>query len=165
MTSPTFYARQYGYLLLEAMLTVGILAIGILGVSAMQLTAMKSAYSAVQRGEAAFLVASMSDRMRANPLAFANKTTVADIEYNSLPDGSRAKADLAAWEIEIDATFGITAASNSVALGSVNCVTRVNCILQIQWNNPRADAALSPDGKTHASASTYRYKHIVSIIF
>lgn len=147
------------------MLTVGILAIGILGISAMQLTAMKSAYSAVQRGEAAFMVAAMSDRMRANPLAFANKTSIADNEYNSLPDGSRAKADLATWEIEIDTTFGITATNKSMALGSVNCVTRVNCILQIQWNDPRADAALNPDGKTHASASTYRYKHIVSVIF
>lgn len=165
MTSPTFYVRQYGYLLLETMLTVGILAIGILGISAMQLTAMKSAHSAVQRGEAAFLVATMSDRMRANPLAFANKTTVADIEYNSRPDGSRAKADLVTWEVEINAAFGITATGKSMALGSVNCVTRVNCILQIQWNDPRADAALNPDGKTHASASPYRYKHIVSVIF
>lgn len=157
--------RQNGYLLLETLITIGILAVGLLGISAMQLTSMKSSYSAVQRGEAAILVAAMSDRMRANPLAFTNKTTAPEIEYNSLPVGSRARADIDVWKSEIDATFGVLASGSSVAVGSVNCVSRVNCILQIQWNDPRTDATLSPDGKVHASASPYRYQHIVSVIF
>ena len=157
--------RQNGYLLLETLITIGILAVGLLGISAMQLTSMKSSYSAVQRGEAAILVAAMSDRMRANPLAFTNKTTAPEIEYNSLPVGSRARADIDVWKSEIDATFGVLASGSSVAVGSVNCISRVNCILQIQWNDPRTDATLSPDGKVHASASPYRYQHIVSVIF
>lgn len=158
-------ARQEGYLLLETLITIGILAVGLLGISAMQMTSMKSSYSAVQRGEAAILVAAMSDRMRANPLAFVNKATVPEIEYNLLPTDSRAKADVDIWKSEIDATFGVSSSGTSVAIGSVTCVTKVNCILQIQWNDPRTDAALNPDSEEHASANTYRYKHIVSVIF
>lgn len=157
--------QQNGYLLLETLITIGILAVGLLGISAMQLTSMKSSYSAVQRGEAAILIAAMSDRMRANPLAFTNKTTVPEVEYNSLPADSRAKADLDVWKTEIDATFGLLASGSSVAVGNVSCVTKVNCIIQIQWNDPRTDATLNPDGKDHASAGPYRYKHIVSVIF
>lgn len=157
--------RQNGYLILETLITIGILAVGLLGISAMQLTSMKSSYSAVQRGEAAILIAAMSDRMRANPLAFTNKTTVQEIEYNSFPVGSTARKDLDAWKLEIDNTFGVYSGGSSVAVGSIDCVTKVNCILKIEWNDPRTDATLNPDGKTHTSAATYRYKHIVSIIF
>jgi type IV pilus assembly protein PilV len=162
---PIIKLRQDGYLLLETLITIGILAVGLLGISAMQLTSMKSSYSAVQRGEAAILIAAMTDRMRANPLAFYNKTTIQEIEYNSLPNGSTAEKDLDAWKLEIDNTFGVYSGGASVAVGSVNCVTKVNCILQIQWNDPRTDATLNPDGKDHASAGPYRYKHIVSVIF
>jgi len=157
---------QQGYLLIETLITIGILAVGLLGVAAMQATSLKSSYSAMQRGEAAILVAAMSDRMRANPKAFFNKATLVDIEYNALPTGSRAKADLAVWKQDIDAIFGTDAQGNPVALGSVNCVTKVNCILQVSWNDSHADASLNPDevSRTQA-ANSYRYKHVVSVIF
>ena len=158
--------QQEGYLILESLITIGILAVGLLGVSAMQLTSMKSSYSAVQRGEAAILVAAMSDRMRANPLAFANRTT-ANIDYNlpGSPSSSRAVDDFAEWQADIDTTFGETSSGSPVAAGSVTCITSVNCILQIQWNDPRADAALNPSGEEHSPTGPYRYKHIVSVIF
>ncbi len=162
---PNSKIRQDGYLLLETLLTIGILAVGLLGISAMQMTSMKSSYSAVQRGEAAILIAAMSDRMRANPLAFVNKATALDIEYISPPADSRAEDDIDIWKTEIDATFGVSSSGTSVAIGTVNCLSKVNCVLQIQWNDPRTDAALNPDGEEHASANYYRYKHIVSVIF
>lgn len=157
---------QKGYLLIETLITVGILAVGLLGVAAMQATSLKSSYSAMQRGEAAILLAAMSDRMRANPKAFFNKASVSDIEYNALPTGSRAKTDLAIWKQDIDAIFGTDAQGNPVAVGSVNCVTKVNCILQVSWNDSRADTALNPDEASRTpAANTYRYKHVVSVIF
>lgn len=157
--------KQTGYLLLEILLTIGILAVGLLGISAMQMTSMKSSYSAIQRGEAAILVAAMTDRMRANPRAFWNKTTSNDIEYNSLPTGSRAEQDVQEWGDEINATFGVHADGSSVAAGTVDCITKVNCILKIEWNDPRTDAALNPDEATRSSTNPYRYQHVVSVIF
>lgn len=156
--------RQKGYLLLETLVTIGILAVGLLGVAAMQVTSLKSNYSAIQRGEAAILVGALSDRMRANPLAFKNKSSGAQIEYHSPVDGTRAATDLDEWKTDIDATFGKTAGDASIAVGSVSCVSNVNCILQIQWNDPRADIALDPK-QSVITATGYRYKHVVSVIF
>ena len=157
--------RQDGYLLIETLITIGILAVGLLGISAMQLTSLKSSYSAVQRGEAAILVSAMGERMRANPLAFFNKASENDIEYITLPAGSRAKMDFDEWAVNIDSTFGQNASGDSVAQGSVECISRVNCFLKIEWNDPRADTALSPDGENHSLSSGYRYQHVVSVIF
>lgn len=157
-------SRQQGYLLLETLVTIAILAVGLLGVIAMQLTSLKSDYSAIQRGEAAILVGALADRMRANPLAFKNKKTGSQIDYHTPVNGTRAAADLAEWKSDIDATFGKTSAGASVAIGSVNCVSNVNCVIQIQWNDPRTDRALDPK-KSVITPSGYRYKHIVSVIF
>lgn len=156
---------QQGYLLVEVLITVGILAVGLLGISAMQLTSLKSSYSAVQRGEAAYLIAAMSDSMRANPLGVEEGFYHALTAIDPNPDTSAPKTtpqqiavyDLESWQQSINQTFAFDDAADA-PVGSIDCRTTYNCILEINWLDTRADSSLQ-------DSSSKRYKHIASVVF
>lgn len=165
--------NQSGYLLLETMITIGILAVGLLGISAMQLTSLKNSHSAVQRGEAAFLVAAMTDRMRANTYGvYANyyhgltRSTVKQTgEISNAQE--RAQFDYDVWRDEIDQLFN----SSKTPLGSINCLTSTNCVLEISWDDNRANSDLQNeylnlnDNNTLNDRAAPKYKHVVSVVF
>ncbi len=145
-------------MLLEVLVTVGILAVGLLGVAAMQINSLKSGVSALQRGEAAILVASMSDKMR------TNSAGVYAGSYSGLTAGTpaatisnsaeRAQNDFDTWQQGISAVFSSTAA----ATGFIICPTTFNCVLRINWSDTRADSELQ-------DSSGIIYRHIASVVF
>ena len=153
-----------GYLILETLITIGILAVGLLGVSAMQINALKSSIIAVQRGEAAILIANMSDRMRANPQGIINNQYAGLTAANITIDDSsivgsiaeRAQADFNQWVKDIDQVF----TSSSSPLGTINCndTDPGNCTLSISWNETRADTSV-------AGSTAETYTHQTSIAF
>ena len=165
--------RQSGYLLLETMITIGILAVGLLGISAMQLTSLKSGHSAVQRGEAAFLVAAMTDRMRANTYAvyanhYHNLTRSSSMQTGEISNSQeRAQFDYDVWRNEIDRLFN----SSASPLGTINCLTTTNCVLEISWDDNRANSALQNeylnlnDNNAGNDITAPKYKHVVSVVF
>ncbi len=151
---------QQGYLLLEVLVTVGILAVGLLGVAAMQVTSLKSGISAMQRGEAAILLSSMTEKMRANTRGVYNG------DYNNLTIGTpqttaittalqRAQNDMDTWQQEINVVFS----GSNAAKGTVECPTQFNCIVKIEWFDPRIESDLQTD------LSTKQYQHIASVVF
>ncbi len=164
---------QEGYLLIEAMITVGVLAIGLLGVSAMQLSSLKSGVSAVQRGEAAFLVGAMTDRMRANTYGvyagyYDNLTPSSIIQTTDISSASeRAQYDFDMWRKEIDTLFS----TNVSAEGSIDCVSSTNCIVEISWEDDRANSKLQNeylnlnDANASNDIASPKYKHVVSVVF
>ena len=66
-------ARQYGFTLLEVLVTVIIMTIGMLGVAGLQLASMRSNHSAYLRTQATIAAYSLIDRMRADPAEFNGK--------------------------------------------------------------------------------------------
>jgi type IV pilus assembly protein PilV len=68
-------ARQYGFTLLEVLVTVIIMTIGMLGVAGLQLASMRSNHSAYLRTQATIAAYSLIDRMRADPAEF-NKNSL-----------------------------------------------------------------------------------------
>lgn len=58
--------QQTGYILVEVLVTVAILAVGILGIAAVQISSLTLIQSSIERGEAAILVSSLTNQMRAN---------------------------------------------------------------------------------------------------
>ena len=164
---------QSGYLLLETMITIGILAVGLLGISAMQLTSLKSGHSAVQRGEAAFLVAAMTDRMRANTYGvyannYHNLTRSSVMQTGEISNAQeRAQFDYDVWRNEIDRLF----TTSTSPTGTINCLTTTNCVLEIGWEDNRANSALQNeflnlnDNNATNDKTAPKYKHVVSVVF
>jgi type IV pilus assembly protein PilV len=151
---------QSGYMLIETLISIGILALGLLGVSMMQITALDSSVSAVQRSEITILLASMSERMRANPQAvYAGKyngLTRTEPETTKISQAAqRAQIDFNRWLIQIDHTIG----KGASPVGKIHCPTPTNCILQLSWN-----AGLSQAGESQPGPQT-RYKYANSVVF
>lgn len=171
--SPIIFKKQSGYLLLETMITIGILAVGLLGISAMQLTSLKNGHSAVQRGEAAFLVAAMTDRMRANTYAvyanhYHNLTRSTVMQTGEISNAQeRAQFDYDVWRNEIDQLFNSSASPQ----GTINCLTTTNCVLEISWEDNRANSELQNeylelnDNIAANDKTAPKYKHVVSVVF
>ena len=132
----------------------------------MQVMSLKSSYSAVQRGEAAYLIAAMSDSMRANPDGVRRES------YEGLTPGTPATAprttpqqvaqyDFDVWHQAINATFPHDPSEPATApTGTINCPIRWNCIIEITWMDSRAESQLQNELGTSA-----RYNHIVSVVF
>ena len=62
-------ARQHGFTLVEALISVLIMSIGLLGVAALQTRSLGSTNVASKRSQAVLLAGDLADRMRANRLA------------------------------------------------------------------------------------------------
>jgi type IV pilus assembly protein PilV len=70
MDTPTYiHARQRGFTLVEALISVLIMSIGLLGVAALQTRSLGSTNTASKRSQAVLLAGDLADRMRSNRLA------------------------------------------------------------------------------------------------
>lgn len=155
---------QSGYLILETLITIGVLAVGLLGISALQLTSLKSGFSAVQRGDAAYLIASMTDNMRANSKGLEdgfydtdNLTAGTPYSGNKTSPLAIAQYDYDVWQIAIERTFAFDVETDKPE-GRIDCPTTYNCIVEINWVDFRADSSLQ-------NSSGKRYKHLASVVF
>ncbi len=59
---------QYGFSLIEVLVSLVIISIGMLGVASLQLASMKGTQKSFMRHQATFLVQDIAERIRANPL-------------------------------------------------------------------------------------------------
>lgn len=93
-----FSSKQYGYTLLEVLISMVILAIGLLGMAAMMLNSIKSNQGALHRSEATLYAYEVLDLMRANRIAAeageysiaigasSARTTIAEIDLDNWKD-------------------------------------------------------------------------------
>ena len=112
-------ARQHGFTLVEALISVVIMSIGLLGVAALQTRSLGSTNTASKRSQAILLAGDLADRMRANRLAadptasshYANidpaDNACRAVHYNHTPRAAVCTAeqlaadDLADWSAQI----------------------------------------------------------------
>lgn len=70
MNTPiSMQARQRGFTLVEALISVLVMSIGLLGVAALQTRSLGSTNTASKRSQAVLLASDLADRMRANRVA------------------------------------------------------------------------------------------------
>ena len=97
--------NQRGVTLVEAMIALLVISVGLLGIASLQLTAMNQNASAMNHSQAVWYAYNMSDRIRANPTAFASYNGIdTDTGYSgsctggSCSDTDMVDADAAEWE-------------------------------------------------------------------
>lgn len=97
--------RQYGFSLIEVLIAVVVLSIGLLGVAGLQLFSLKSVKAAELADQASLRAYDMSERMRANRVAF-EKDVFATVQGQKISSCMRvagcnttdmAKNDLFEW--------------------------------------------------------------------
>ena len=66
--------NQIGFTLMEVLVALFVLSIGLLGMAGMQLFSMKSSHNAYLQSQASYFAYDLIDKMRANPIGFANGT-------------------------------------------------------------------------------------------
>jgi type IV pilus assembly protein PilV len=128
------YQRQWGFSMVEVLVSLLVLSLGLLGLAALQSTSMKSTHSAYLRTQATQYAHDMLDRMRANreaaragdyDLAMANSAPTCDNLVN---------CDRAEWRADLSS---LPAGSGSIAYDpATQFVTVV-----VQWNDERAGGA------------------------
>jgi Tfp pilus assembly protein PilV len=139
--------------------------VGLLGISALQLTSLKNSFSAVQRGDAAYLIAGMTDNMRANALGVENGLYDTDVlaaagmpqSGNKTTPQAIAQYDYNVWQQSIERTFAFDDPLDKPE-GRIDCPTTYNCIVEINWVDTRSDSSLQ-------DSSGKRYKHLASVVF
>lgn len=75
---------QNGVGLVEVMVALFVISVGMLAVAGLQATGVKAGYSTERRSAAAFYLAELAERMRANPRAAAAGSYDADIDHTAL---------------------------------------------------------------------------------
>lgn len=95
---------QRGVTLVEAMIALLVISVGLLGIASLQITAMNQNASAMNHSQAVWYSYNMSDRIRANPTAFASYNGIdTDNGYSQsctggpCSDAQMAEADAAEW--------------------------------------------------------------------
>jgi type IV pilus assembly protein PilV len=137
--------RPFGFVLIEALITIAVISIGLVSIAGLLLNSLKASVSAGSRTQAAMLAEDIVDRMRANRTA----ALVASSPYNltlaaATPSVTNLSAtveanvpsfDLNAWRTAVNDS--LTGAQSSV---SVDNVTGMVTIL-ITWSDDRLGAA------------------------
>lgn len=149
-----------GFTLLEALIALLVLTIGLLGAAGMLVTSVRNSHNSYLRSQASFVVDSLVERMRANPVG------IWQLNYNAVLNGSTseatcsagcAPAQLAAYDLfvtdqqlvqhlpggqlQIACNVAGGAPMSSVGVPPVNG----SCQITVQWNEQRdVDAAGAP---------------------
>lgn len=141
--------KSHGFSLLEILIAVVVLSIGILGMAGLQFASLQSNQQSYQRSQAATLVASMLDRMRANQAAAAagayalaaNITPTAvtiDCAAASCDTAQLAVYDLSTWYATLTQTLpGSTAI---IACSTTPCRLGATQTISVLWDENRTGA-------------------------
>jgi len=153
LTMP-YIKRQFGFTLIEVLVTMVILAIGLLGLAGLQLSALKNNTTAYERSQATILAYEIIDRMRANGTTVAGYATALGTAPQSLVvncqkntanctpaqlaqfDVNQWKCSLGAWDGHKDcvgpSTIRLTGGDGGVVLNADGTVT-----VTIRWEEDR----------------------------
>jgi type IV pilus assembly protein PilV len=120
MNSVSLRAGQYGFTLIEVLITLLILAIGLLGLAGMNARMLNSQFEAYQRAQAMMLVEDMASRIRGNPQAARNgdydTDTVHGLNNQSCSGAYGVSIDLCEWN---QALRGASVEASGQQLGSI----------------------------------------------
>ena len=144
-----YHKFQFGFSLIESLVSLFIFTVGLLGVAGMQVTNQQSVLEAMQRTEAATLAHSMMERVRLNvsPVALniydqaiVGDGSVAAPDNNCLEVNctiqNMASYDLWVWENELrglNSRSGLVAPTGCISVGDGNFVT-----IQVAWRGQRS---------------------------
>jgi type IV pilus assembly protein PilV len=129
--------RQFGFSLLEVLITVVILSIGLLGMAALQASALKNNQSSFQRSQAVMLIYYMMDAMR------TNRSDAASEQYDmtktcTVPAaGSTLVAnDRHVWLQALKDNIG----DSTTTCGEIDCTSgaTATCTVRVYWDDGRA---------------------------
>ncbi|MBA3581493.1 MAG: type IV pilus modification protein PilV [Gammaproteobacteria bacterium] len=90
--------QEYGFTLIEALITLLVFSVGLLGIAALQLSAMRGAANAYDNTRAVALSYDIIDRMRANPDALLSGE-YDDVDTTAAPTAPDCTAGCAANEL------------------------------------------------------------------
>jgi len=148
---------QYGFSLIEVLISLVVLSIGLLGLGGLQLTSLQSANNAHFRTTASLFATELADRMRLNPSAVANalyegevtrlicnsevdvKSCVGD-NFCSSSEAAASDLNVAACgrTLDTDRSGGIfyqlPNPSLSVDCGTATCTSGIEHTITIGWN-------------------------------
>jgi type IV pilus assembly protein PilV len=82
---PATLARQYGFSLIEVMVTLAVLAIGLLGLAALQSVGIRFNHQSYQRTQAVFQAYDILDRMRTNWTCIAGGCAYSNVALGNIP--------------------------------------------------------------------------------
>lgn len=145
----TFSNRQSGVTLIEVLISLLVLGIGVLGAAALQLNALKYTDSASLNSQASFIAYDMMDRIRANPSANYNITSISGVSSTTSLTDPRA-LDLS------DFASNISSMGGTGANGTINVTNNV-AVITITWNDSRAANALNANQTTGGTASSQTF--------
>lgn len=108
MTELEYFKRnQSGFSMIEVLVTVVILAVGLLGVAGVQALGLRTANVALDHNTVTSLAVEITERMRANPIAFQNDDYLGNYDTDNPAEGQeclqactpaqRAVSDLVNW--------------------------------------------------------------------
>jgi len=104
--------QEYGFTLIEALVTVIVMSVGMLGLAALQNTSIKFTYDSYLRTQSSLLASDLFDRMRANPsvnydnIDETTSTDCAETTANCNPN-TLMQYDLTQWRAQRDQVFGV----------------------------------------------------------
>ena len=151
-------SRQFGFTLVEVLVSLVVFGIGMLGIGKLMLFTSRANDSAYQRDQATALAYSMLDSMRANrDTAIAGNYSVTNIASYSDPGSG---ADLAQYELYQWKQLLVTALG-PLCGGSVQTTTTtdpstgaasITATITVQWDDTLAQQSFSPTASNQSTA-------------
>ncbi len=174
---------QRGLSLLEVLIAMVVMAFGLLGIAGLQTTALANNFIALQYTQSAMLGQNMLEKMRANPVAVANKQY--DIAAGSTPTApsrncateSCTSAELAAWDLAVwYSTIAEGTSYSNVPAGpkgqlpgskiaiicaDTPCLASSTRLITIYWDADRTGASgLACNPSSSADAKCFRLAYV-----
>jgi type IV pilus assembly protein PilV len=132
------HLSQYGFSMIEVLITLVILAFGLLGLAGLQSVGLKNTHSSQIRSEASILAYDIIDRMRSN----CSKALGGDYDISLSATTPTSSSAIAGTDI-IDWRNAIAGKLNSgTGAVSVNAATFIATVT-IQWDDSRATGGAS----------------------
>jgi len=107
--------RQSGFTLLEALVSVVVVSLGLLGILGMQAIGLANTHQSLERATAAIATQNITERMRANPVGFAN----GDYDGIAHPAAGQAPTDCSAQSCSPAQMAAFDAYQWDVRLGNI----------------------------------------------
>lgn len=171
---PVTGAKQYGFSMLEILITLVIIATALLGTAGLQVYAMRMGQSSQFRTQAVFLASDIAERMEANKSAAVSanyvlaSTSTTSLAATDCATTACTSANLAAWDLS---QWGIAIAgllpqaswqicvdgNNDNACDMVSTAANpITYLIQISWVDRGADKS------SHSETLSYSAKRTIS---
>lgn len=123
--------QQWGFTLIEVLVSIVILAFGLLGLAALQSNMQLAQFESYQRAQAILLLTEMSERMRINNSEAASYVSTSAIgtgdgQSATCTGSAGAALDLCEWSNDLKGAGEVSGGSNVGAMiGARGCITQI----------------------------------------